>query len=82
MRRGQLKTCRLWRGHIHTEANNEKGPAIQKSEQYRLDREKNLECDRNSVNVRVANTQEWQENVQWTTLKVGWKAGPTALRLV
>lgn len=40
MRRGQLKTRRLWRGHIHTEANNEKGPAIQKSEQYRLDREK------------------------------------------
>lgn len=42
MRRGQLKTCRLWRGRIHTEANNEKGPAIQKSEQYRLDREKKL----------------------------------------
>ena len=42
MKRGQLKTCRLRRGHIHSEAKNEKGPAIQKSEQYRLDREEKL----------------------------------------
>lgn len=59
MKRGQLKTYRLWRGHIHTEAKNEKGSAIQKSEKYRLEEKKNLECDRNRVNVRVANTQEW-----------------------
>lgn len=42
MKRGQLKTHRLWRGHIHTEAQNEKGSAIQKSEKYRLDREEKL----------------------------------------